>query len=93
MGVPVEEKVCDERHKRVNEQLDRLNDHADRIKELEESKRVQVEINNKLIEQLNTLLKWKEEQEAKPARRWEQVVNTFLQWATLAVLGLIALTK
>jgi hypothetical protein len=90
MAESVAEKLCEEKHKRVDEQLNRLNDHADRIKELEAAGPVQAEINKQLMEQLEELKEWKRQQEAKPQRRFNQIIDIIVQWATLAILVILA---
>lgn len=61
----MELKVCEEKHKRIEEKLDihdtRLNNHGDRIDKLEQNQsRVDVKIENlcEQIKQLVSVLKW-----------------------------------
>lgn len=87
----VTRELCTEKHKRVDEQIGRINNHGERIKELESGSEVQSKINDIFMEQLQELMAWKKEQEAKPARRISKVVDIIVQWATLLILGLLAL--
>ena len=86
----IAKELCDEKHKRVDEQLNRINDHARSIKQLEESAPLQSDINKRLMEQLEELDKRVLTIESRPARRYNQIVNTIAQWATLAILALLA---
>ncbi|EPY6430791.1 hemolysin XhlA family protein [Clostridium sporogenes] len=61
----MELKVCEEKHKRLEEKINvhdtRLNDHADRIDKLEQNQsRVDVKIENlcEQIKQLVSIMKW-----------------------------------
>ena len=87
----VAEKLCIEKHKRVDEQLERINNHGNRLKELETGSEVQAGINKILAEQLAELMEWKKQQDEKPAKRWSVIVNIVIQWAALFILGLLAL--
>jgi len=86
----ISEKLCLEKHKRVDEQLERINNHGERLKDLETGSEVQAGINKILAEQLAELMEWKKQQDEKPAKRWGTVVDTVIRWATLLILGLLA---
>ena len=46
--------------------------------------------NRQTLEQLMELQKRTAEIEEQPRRRWEQVLGIIVNWATLALLGLLA---
>ena len=51
---------------------------------------MQAESNRQTLEQLKELQKRTAEIEEQPRRRWEQVLGIIVNWATLALLGLLA---
>ena len=90
--------VCKERHQRNREELktleNRVNNHGRELDALSldfaEHVATQAEINRQTLEQLKELQKRTGEIEDQPRKRWEQVVGIIVNWATLALLGLLA---
>ena len=85
----VRTEVCNERHQRNREELKtletRVNNHG---KELDT---LSVDFaDRQTLEQLKELQKRTAEIEEQPRRRWEQVLGIIVNWATLALLGLLA---
>lgn len=94
----VRTEVCTERHQRNREELKtletRVNNHGKELDALSvdfaEHVAMQAEINRQTLEQLKELQKRTAEIEEQPRRRWEQVLGIIVNWATLALLGLLA---
>ena len=83
----VDNTLCDEKHKHINEWMDK---RGDQIDELRDAAPAQISINDRLLEQLQELDKRVKAIEERPQKRIENVVNVISQWAILAVLALIA---
>ena len=86
----VPKDLCDERHRRVNEQLERLNDHGGRLQKVENTVSKQLDVNDRIMEQLKEMDDRLKQIESKPARRFETIMNTIVQWATLALMAILA---
>lgn len=86
--------VCDERHKSVDRRFEaaeaRLEKHGVELDDQARYKERQAEINQQILNQLNELRQWRAEQDKKLPSRIEFVVRQVIQWATLALLALIA---
>lgn len=94
----VRTEVCTERHQRNREELKtletRVNNHGKELDALSvdfaEHVAMQAEINRQTLEQLKELQKRTAAIEDQPRKRWEQVLGIIVNWATLALLGLLA---
>lgn len=94
MVEPVAKEACNERHRLVEDRQARderrLNAHGERLDTLERASDVQAKINEQLMQQLDTLVAWKETVEKKPLRRIGQIIDVVTQWGTLALLAWLA---
>ena len=94
----VRTEVCNERHQRNREELKtlegRVNSHGKELDALSvdfaEHVATQADINRQWLEQLKELQRRTAVIEDQPRRRWEQVLGIIVNWATLALLGLLA---
>ncbi len=94
MDTTISSKLCDEKHKRVDECLivldRRISDSEKGLTELEMGSVSQAQINDLLKKQIVDLQARVDKIEDKPKRRAEIIVNTVLQAVTLFLLALIA---
>ena len=91
---PVSEKMCAVRSENIAREVDtlstRVSRHGEQIDEVSSNLAKASAILDNCVKRLDESEKRIKALEDKPNRRAEQVITTLINWATLAVLGLLA---
>ncbi|HEX2986116.1 MAG TPA: hypothetical protein VHO71_04800 [Caproiciproducens sp.] len=91
------DEVEEERQKRMDERFARDKERLDKVEvTTEDLKQIVVRLDVVIEDQRKQLANHEQrlvEMESKPARRWEAVINTVLQWLAVAIMAAVVVFK